>query len=109
MQWSEYTEKVSRRSERWASSDRGWLFIGELSYGNYLDYGADHFRSSHDYCPPGECRCRLSQPGNIHAVRFGRNADGQAVPGESRYFETVADAKAWIEEPHTGPGLFAGQ
>ena len=97
-----------KRARHWAASIRGWLFaltpvhdwpnvkrdgIGwtePSSLGNYLDYGPDHYRSPHEYCHENRCTCRLSQPGNIHCVVSGVNG--------GHYVETVADAKAWIEE-----------
>jgi hypothetical protein len=86
--WDCYERAAKFESARWAVTDRGWLFIGgHPSAGNYLDYGPDHYRSGHEYCR-GDCTCRLSQPGNVHAVVYGIG---------SRYFETVDQAKAWIE------------
>lgn len=108
--WDDHTNKVKRHLANWAASDRGWLFANdcEHSLGNYLDYGPDHYRSGHEFCK-GQCECRLSQPGNIHAVRYPLLASYlphreystslQHGPCEYRYFETVEQAKAWIEAP----------
>jgi len=103
--WNDHTP--DKRGLHWAASIRGWLFartttkdwpnverkgIGWIepnSLGNYLDYGPNHYRSPHEYCTEGACRCRLSQPGNIHCVAYGLGC---------RYVETVEQAKAWIEE-----------
>jgi hypothetical protein len=90
-----------------ATTARGWLFVlcepwnptanytsdtlpfqyedgkwrEQSSLGNYLDYGPDHYR-------PAESRAE--QPGNVHALAYN--------PTRVHYFETVADAKAWIEQ-----------
>lgn len=63
-------------------SDRGWLFVKDekTCRGHYLDYGADHYRSDYQ---------RAANPGNVHAVSVRTS--------EYRYFETCADAKAWLE------------
>lgn len=89
--WDDHSPRVNHRSAHWAMTARGWLFTdgNNGSVGNYLDYGYDHYRSPHDYCEAGKCKCRLSQPGSVHAVSY--------VARESRYFETVREAKAWIE------------
>ena len=90
-----------------ATSARGWLFAlcgpwdptvdythdtlpvqyaegqwrEQSTLGNYLDYGPDHYR-------PAEARAE--QPGNVHCVVYN--------PTRTHYFETVHDAKAWIEQ-----------
>lgn len=89
MRWDCYTSKVAHRSARWAASDRGWLREAEECLGHYLDYGEDHYRSPHEYCGPGKCRCRESQPGNIHAY--------SCVTSRAHYFPSIEEAKAWIE------------
>lgn len=78
--WDDHTDKVSRRSNRWASTDRGWLFRddSDTSLGHYLDYGP----SAHDGSP-------RSAAGNVHAC--------SVVTGASRYFVTYDAAKRWIE------------
>lgn len=88
--WDCYTSNTARRNASWATSDRGWLFAdgAESSLGNYLDYGPNHYRSGHEYCRDGKCQCRQSQPGNVHAISYASR--------ESRYFETVEQAKAWL-------------
>jgi len=103
--WEDYSAQASRRSNRWAASDRGWLFDGkrERSLGNYLDYGPDHYRSPHEYCRPNACTCRASQPGNVHAIVY-RGDQGATT---CHYFETVEQAKAWIEQ--TAAKLAAGE
>lgn len=104
--WDDYSAMAPYSSEHWASSDRGWLFVEgfESSLGNYLDYGPDHYRSPHDYCQDGKCTCALSFPGSVHAVRYPKAKPGNEWsfvhgPCEARYFPTVEQAKAWIEEP----------
>ncbi len=79
--WDECTSSVSRRSNRWAATDRGWLFRdGEKnSLGHYLDYAS---------VTPVE---RRSPSGTVHAVVVG---------GESRYCRDVAEAKRFIERAH---------
>ena len=82
--------------------DRGWLLPagwtpGTSTLGNYLDYGPDHYRSGHEYCQPGICTCRLSQPGNVHAVFYAAALLHQQGPHPSRYCRTIFDAIMWIE------------
>lgn len=93
-----------------ATTPRGWLHIGELVTGFYLDYGPDHYRSPHSstvgtvngprevtWCKPG-AECPTCQPGNILAVRY---PDGPSSPDHrSRYVETIAQARAWVETGH---------
>ena len=88
--WHTHEANAPHRSARWAMSDRGWLFVGkeELCRGHYLDYGQDHYRSPHQYCCD-TCHCELSRPGKVHAVCVKTK--------ESSYFQTVAQAKTWIE------------
>jgi len=76
------------------ATPRGWLLNGPYCVGNYLDYGPDHYRSPHEYCQPGRL-CPDCQPGNVHAVRYPDGPNG--APRASRYFETVAEARQWIE------------
>lgn len=96
--WRIYSAAAPRTSEDWSASDRGWFWEthGRLEredwtcLGHYLDYGPEHYRSPHKYCRPGECRCRRSQPGNVHAV---------VTLGDrpARYFRTPKEAREWIE------------
>jgi hypothetical protein len=77
-----------------AVTPRGWLRQGETCVGNYLDYGPDHYRSPHEYCRPDDL-CRDCQPGNVHAVRY---PDGPgSEPRESGYFETIDQARQFVE------------
>jgi len=78
-----------------AVTPRGWLRqVDGTCVGNYLDYGPEHYRSSHEYCRPDDL-CRECQPGNVHAVRY---PDG---PGsehrESGYFQTIGQARQFVE------------
>jgi hypothetical protein len=83
----------------WTPRRENWLFDGgEVSAGFYPDYGLDHYRSPHQrtyadgrtdvYCSDQRPCCDC-QPGNVLAV--------VTQPGASRYFETVEQARAWIE------------
>jgi len=89
------------------ATPRGWLLNGPYCVGDYLDYGPGHYRSPHAeilntvngpiervWCQPGQL-CRSCQPGNVHAVRYPDGPNG--APRAGRYFETVAEARAWIE------------
>jgi len=76
------------------TTPRGWLYDGETCLGNYLDYGPGHYRSPHEYCQPGRL-CPDCQPGTIHAVRYPDGPDGGRRGW--RYFETIAEAREWIE------------
>jgi hypothetical protein len=97
------------------TTPRGWLHSTAIAdtynrpegacVGNYLDYGPDHYRTGHEteiypgkvvsFCQPDKL-CRDCQPGNVHSMRYpdGPRSDG---PREWRYFETVTQARAWIE------------
>lgn len=97
--------KAGQPVTRWdepaqASSPRGWLHVGELVVGFYLAYGPEHYRYAHD-AYPRQCEsgawdpCRECQPGNVLAVRY---PDGPGSEGKrSRYVETVAEARAYVE------------
>ncbi len=88
------------------TTPRGWLRVNGTCTGNYLYYGPGHYRSPHSsildtingplervWCQPGR-KCPTCQPGNIHAVRY---PDGPGTPAASRYFETIPEARQWIE------------
>lgn len=77
------------------ASPRGWLRAGGTCTGFYLDYGAGHYRSPHQYCRP-DGLCPECQPGSVLAVRYpgGPGSDG---PRGSRWCETVAAARKWVE------------
>ncbi len=94
--WDVHEASASKRSNRWAATDRGWLFHGcRSALGHYLDYGP----CTHD----GSDR---SPEGNVHACAIGHHAhttpDGRKVcqthTTESRYFRTTLEARAWIEK-----------
>src|SRR5579859_2298749 len=87
-----------------AVTPRGWLHNGSMVVGFYLDYGPDHYRHAHttetgprqvvSFCHPGDL-CRECEPGSILAVRYP-NGPG-TMPRESRYAETVAQAREYVE------------
>ena len=90
-----------------ATTPRGWLHTDEMCVGFYLTYGPGHYRAPHSsvlntingpivrvWCQPGH-ECRDCQPGDILAVRYP-NGPG-STPHDSRYFETVTEARGWIE------------
>lgn len=98
---------MKRRGVEWdepsgAASPRGWLSIDGICVGFYLDYGTDHYRSPHSgeysgrkvvWC--SEARpCREHQPGNILACRY---PNGPGTHVESRYVETVKQAREFVE------------
>jgi hypothetical protein len=89
--WDECTASASRRSARWAATDRGWLYApagqpGErMTLGHYLDYGPcdPHYAVDHDGC-------------TVHAVSCVVPASDR--PGHaSAWCRDVAAARAWIE------------
>jgi hypothetical protein len=95
--WDIHEASASKRSKRWAVTDRGWLFHAcRTALGHYLDYGP---------CPySGADR---SPDGNVHAVIIPHsthtNASGQKCcqcgpTRDSRYFRTTSEARAWIEK-----------
>lgn len=100
MQWDDYTSKAAHSSDRWATSDRGWLYAPELkgTVANYLDYGPDHYRSPHQ---DGEREpCRACEAGNVHVCVYRCPQDFRDY-GQNfgwRWCETVAQAKAWAED-----------
>lgn len=88
------------------TTPRGWLRVDGTCVGNYLDYGPGHYRSPHSsildtingqiervWCQPGHL-CPTCQPGSIHAMRYPA---GPGTVNESRYFETIAAARTWVE------------
>jgi hypothetical protein len=94
--WDVHEKRASKRSKRWAVSDRGWLFHGcGTALGHYLDYGAN----PHDGTP-------RSPQGNVHAIAIRHTPrklpDGRTVcectTVGSAYHATPAAAMAWIEE-----------
>ena len=88
--WDVHTAGVSRRSSRWAITDRGWLHRdGErTALGHYLDYG-----------PCGEHH-RKRPDGAVHAVVCAEGLGCKA----SAWFKTPDEARAWIEA-ETGAGV----
>ena len=88
------------------ASARGWLLAGADCVGFYLDYGTGHRRLPHSeilstingprvrvWCESGN-RCRECEPGNVLAVRY---PGGPSTPKGSRYVETAAEARHWVE------------
>jgi hypothetical protein len=89
-----------------AITPRGWLHADEMCVGFYLTYGPGHYRAPHAsilntingpiervWCQPGR-ECRDCQPGDVLAVRYPGGPDTYKT---SRYFETAAEARGWIE------------
>ena len=76
------------------TTPRGWLRVDGTCVGNYLDYGPEHYRSPHAYCQPDRL-CPDCQPGSVHAVRYPGGPG--STPHDSRYFETIAEARGWVE------------
>ena len=89
------------------TTPRGWLHNDKTCVGFYLDYGPGHYRTQHSsvlntingpivrvWCQPGR-ECRECQPGGVLAVRYSNGPGSE--PKESRYFETVAEAREWTE------------
>lgn len=91
--WDIHEASAPYESDRWAATDRGWLFHGcGTSLGHYLDYGP---RDGQDRSPDG----------NVHACAI-RHSDRTLSDGRhvcdvgatvSRYFRTCEEARAWIE------------
>lgn len=77
--WDTYTAAVKPRNARWASTDRGWLFVDGHAVGNYLDYTP--FRTPEQIAANG---------GAIHAVLTNK-------PGSGAWLPTVEDAQKYIE------------
>lgn len=91
MRWERCESTVAGPLDRRETSARGWLYESKDGpcLGHYLEYPTGHHRSGHDNCEPGRCECRRSHPGNVCAA--------STVTHASRYFETPAAAREWIE------------
>jgi hypothetical protein len=83
-----------------ALSPRGWLHVGGIVTGFYLDYEAGHYRSPHEYCTPAR-PCRDCEPGNILCVRYPNGPS--TTPRTSRWVQTLDEARQWVESG-TMPG-----
>jgi hypothetical protein len=103
--------KIAWDEPEGCTTPRGWLRVDGTCVGNYLDYGPGHYRSPHAeilstingplervWCQPDH-PCRDCQPGNVHAVRYPDGPDGGRRGW--RYFETIAEAREWIETEAT--------
>lgn len=100
------TSRVQWDEPAGCTTPRGWLKVDGMCVGFYLDYGNGHYRSPHSqvlgtingmrevvFCQPGRL-CPTCQPGNILACRYPA---GPCTTNESRYFETIAEAREWVE------------
>lgn len=96
--WYEYRKSVPYGQPGWANSDRGWL-MDQDGHGvaSYLDYGADYYHGTHEYCREG--RCMQCQPGGVHAMIHGvLGAEAKDV----HWFPSVQQAKEWLEATLAG-------
>jgi hypothetical protein len=99
MQWDIHEASAPYESDRWASSDRGWLFGCErckTSLGHYLDYGQTSAAGHPD--------------GDVHAVLIHHHEHGGRCltrTAESRHFRTPAQARAWLENVSGAQQAFA--
>jgi hypothetical protein len=95
--WDIHEASAPHESERWAITDRGWLFHGcGTALGHYLDYGPDW---------NGEDR---SPDGNVHAVSIShtRHENGcTTATREARHFRTCVQARAWLESEAEAQGF----
>ena len=81
-----YTDKVSRRSGRWATSDRGWMYPqgSDHCVGFYLAYDAiPHYRKAY-----------------ILAVVYDRKDASNTCNQRHTACATVAEAQAWMIAQH---------
>ncbi len=91
LEWNDHTDKVPHASDRWASSDRGWLFatLGKT----HIHYGTDYITLGH-YLDYGGCEGYAEKTLTVHAV--------SCVDRSSAHFATVTEARAWIEAQSKG-------
>ena len=82
-----YTKDADHDSDRWATTDRGWLTVDEVMRGNYCEY-------------PAIVNC--TDTPHIHAVVFKTTTRGDHYGYKSACFATVDGAKAWMVEEVTG-------
>ena len=105
--WDIHEASAPYESDRWASSDRGWLHGCPChgcttSLGHYLDYTG----TSEDGRRP---------EGNVHAVLIAHVAHRPGPYGAQcstrtsavRWFRTSAEARAWLESESTGQQTLA--
>jgi hypothetical protein len=95
LRWDAHEKSAPYESDRWAASDRGWLFAGiepsplnvsvtgttYVCLGHYLDY-----ERIPDHAPYGTKAAGKT----VHAV--------SCVSRASEHFATPAEARAWIED-----------
>jgi hypothetical protein len=90
-----------------AASPRGWLHVSGTVTGFYLDYGPDHYRASHQTDAGGgglsgsvsrtTCAGSASQGTSWPSA----TRDGPGTSTTSRYTETIAGARQFVETEET--------
>lgn len=80
-----YSKNARKRSNRNATTDRGWMHVNDICYGHYLDYGG-----------------LQGYPAvYVHAVMFDRlyhSYYASSVHHRVKVFESVKEAQAWMIE-----------
>lgn len=89
--WDEYTSEIDTESDRWAATDRGWLYKGGYCIGYYLKYPASEFHG------------RLCD--EVLASVYDSVVSPHEVESKTGHkcltFPTVGEAKKWMIEQHT--------
>ena len=80
-----------------ASSDRGWIYLDDVCYGHYLDYGPNHYDcETHSY----------SNGPFVHAVVFDRDTHNNnsycTFNRRWKVFTSVLEAQEWMITEKTG-------
>lgn len=91
-----FTRTAPHMSDRWATSDRGWLYDGDGEHdclGFYLAYDAIP-----GYREAFVLACVYDRP--RHPLTGNRTAN--TTNNRSRDWASVAEAQAWMLEQHTG-------
>jgi hypothetical protein len=75
-----------------STTDRGWMYLGDVTYGNYLDYEhTEHYA--------------VKDGPTVHAVVFDRHEDSMwsdSVNHRYKWCHTVLEAQEWMITEKTG-------
>jgi hypothetical protein len=88
LEWDCHTDKVPYPDDRWASSDRGWLFAKLEPAPSPVSNYAETYVTLGTYLDYANCESYAGKAETVHAVSY--------VTRESITVRTVEEAKAWI-------------